>query len=283
MLGDAMYEQILFEIEDPVAVITFNRPEKLNPLSDRMRAEIRHAIAAAEASDKVVGIILTGAGRGFSAGADMGELAVIQNAGTIGDTNGPSSLAAHPGNAGLGDDFRQGLSYLFSVRKPIIAAINGPCAGIGFSMAMFCDLRFMSDRSSLVPSFSKLGLVAEHGTAWILPRLLGPSRALEVFWGTNRIEPARALEWGLANRVVAHDDLLAETKRYIEELARTASPFSLMQMKQMVYRHLMLDLGESMTDTNDTMEASVSRPEFREGLAAFAEKRPPVFPRITVD
>ena len=104
-----------------------------------------------------------------------------------------------------------------------------------------------------------------------------------MFWGTGRIEPSQALEWGLANKVFAHDELVSEAKKYVHELARTASPFSLMQMKQMVYRHLMLPLGAAMTDVDNMMEASVSRPEFREGLAAFAEKRGPAFPRISAD
>lgn len=277
-----MYEQILLEIDDPVATITFNRPDKLNAITDRMGREIRHAVAEAEHSDKVVGIVITGAGRGFSAGVDMAELQTIQATGLISSIRGEDDLPpAHPGDPAMGDDFRDGWPFLLAVRKPVIAAINGPCAGYGFSLAMFCDLRFASDKATLIPSFSARGLVAEHGTSWILPRLLGPSKALEVLWSGRRFDAGEALRLGLVNRVAEHSRLLDDAKAYIRDLAATSSPASLMFMKNQVYRHLMLPLGQSMQDTNRLQDLTVTLPDFREGLQSFLERREPRFPRVT--
>ncbi|MCZ6708601.1 MAG: enoyl-CoA hydratase-related protein [Chloroflexi bacterium] len=276
-----MYEQIILEIEDPVATITLNRPEKLNTLTDRMRQELRHAVATAEASSEVVGIIITGAGRGFSAGADMGELGKIQEAGEIAAGRGPEAVPpSTPGDPALDYDLSGGITYFLQVRKPVIAALNGACAGLGFSMAMFCDLRFASDRASIVPAYAKLGLVAEHGTSWIVPRVVGPARALDLLWRSERIEPQEALALGLIDRVFEHDALLDETKAYLRHLAETVSPTSLMRMKQQIYRHPALTLREAMAETEELMAESVRGPDFQEGIAAFGEKRAAVFRRL---
>lgn len=279
-----MYQHILFEIDDPVATITLNRPDKLNAITDRMGREIRHAVAEAENSDRVVGIIITGAGRGFSAGVDMAELQTIQSTGLISSIRGQDELpSAHPGDPAMGPDFRDGWPFLMAVRKPVIAAINGACAGYGFSLAMFCDLRFISERAALVPSFSPRGLVAEHGTSWILPRLLGPSKALEVLWSGRRFDATEAKALGLVNRVVEPDDLLENTRAYIRDLAATSSPASLRYMKSQVYRHLMLPLGEAMADTNRLQDVTVTLPDFKEGIQSFLERREPKFPRVTAE
>jgi len=171
-----MYTEILFEISKPVATITLNRPDKLNAATYRMLAEVRHAIAAAEQSPDVTGIVITGAGRGFCAGMDMAALQIIQAQG--GTTDEPfEGLSAHPGDRSMGEDFGRGLTYLLTVRKPIIAAINGPVAGYGMSLVVFCDLRFAAESAVFTTSFAQRGLVAEHGQSWLLPRLIGPSRA----------------------------------------------------------------------------------------------------------
>jgi enoyl-CoA hydratase/carnithine racemase len=146
---------------------------------------------------------------------------------------------------------------------------------------MFCDLRFASDRAVLAPSFSSRGLVAEHGTSWIVPRLVGPSRALEILWSSDRIDAAEALRLGLVNRVVEHDALLETATGFIKRLAATASPASLMHMKQQIYRQLNMPLGEAMGETQRLMDESVKWPDFKEGLASFVERRQPGFRRIT--
>jgi len=276
-----MYRDILLDIDDPVAVITLNRPEKLNALTDRTLQELRHALATAEADARVVGIVLTGAGRAFSAGVDMGALARIQAAGEIAAMREETELdPREPGDPSMGEDFRSGWAVLLSLRKPVIAAVNGPCVGLGFSIAMFCDLRFAAEAAFFLPSFAQRGLVAEHGTSWIVPRLVGPSRALDILWSGRRIGAAEAKELGLVNRVVAGEELLEAAREYVRQLARTSSPTSLMHMKRQVWRHLMLPLGAAMQETNALQDASVTWPDFAEGLASFREKREPRFARL---
>src|SRR5262245_25236855 len=173
-----MYEDILFEVADPVATITLNRPDRLNAWTDRMGEEVRHAMAAAEADKSVVGIVLTGAGRGFCAGADLKNLQSI----SAGDRRSRSNaeLAADPGDPGMGDSFRKTYSYLMSLRKPIVAAINGPCAGMAMPIALFCDLRFASESATFTTAFVRRGLIAEWGLSWTLPRLVGTAHALDL-------------------------------------------------------------------------------------------------------
>src|SRR5262249_5925710 len=169
-----MYEQILYEVAEPAAVITLNRPKQLNAWTDRMGAEVKHALAQAESDRLVVAIILTGAGRGFCAGADLFLLKGISEG--KGAEAVPAELADEtPGAAAMGEAFRGTYTYLLSIRKPIIAAINGPVAGMAVPIVACCDLRFAGADASFTTSFSRRGLVAEWGSSWILPRLLGPA------------------------------------------------------------------------------------------------------------
>ena len=162
-----------------VAVITMNRPETLNALTDRTQAEIRHALDQSERNEDVIGTVLTGAGRGFCSGVDMNALGAMSEAGRrLGAVHG--DLAAHPGNPDGDPNFEIGAAYFLGLRKPLIAAINGACAGLGFSYAVFCDLRFADRTARFVTSFSQRGLIAEHGVSWMLPRLIGPANALDI-------------------------------------------------------------------------------------------------------
>ena len=279
-----MYEEILYDVTDPVATITLNRPEKLNALTARTLQEFRHALADAERNEKVVGIVLTGAGRGFCSGVDMGALKAIQETGDISAMQSDTAFeAADPGDKNMGPDFEAGYTYLLSIRKPILAAINGACAGLGFSIAMFCDMRFASESAVFTTAFAQRGLVAEHGMSWVLPRLLGSARALDILWSGRKFDGREAMQLGVVNRVLAPESLLKEAQDYIRDLAATCSPTSLMHMKQQVYRHLMQPLGESMQETGQLMDASVKRPDFEEGIASFVERRPPKFARITLE
>jgi enoyl-CoA hydratase/carnithine racemase len=279
----AVYEEVLLEIDDPVATLTLNRPEKLNALTDRTLQELRHALAAAERDERVVGVVLTGAGRGFCAGVDMGALKVIQEAGEIAAMHAETGLEPlEPGDREMGADFAGGLAYMMTLRKPLIAAVNGPAAGMGFSLAMFCDLRFMAEEAVLVTAYAQRGLVAEHGMSWVLPRLVGPSRALDLLWSGRRIAAEEALTLGLANRVVPGAGLLDAAREYVRTLAATVAPTSLMQMKRQVYRHLMQPLGEAMRETDRLVDESIRRPDFEEGIAAFVERRAPRFGRVSV-
>lgn len=276
-----MYRDINYDVREPVAIITMNRPDALNAFTSRMLAEIRHALAAAERDSHVVGIVLTGAGRGFCAGMDMNALNQMSS-GTDEGGDDLSELAASPGDPNMGENFQTTYSYLLSVRKPLLAAINGACAGLGFAVAMLCDMRFVERSAKFSTAFSQRGLIAEHGISWILPRLIGPSRALDLLWSARKFDGVEAERLGLADRLVEDGASLDAALGYIEELAASAAPNSLMVMKQQVYRHLNMPLGEAMKETNTLMAESLSRPDFREGVRSFIEKRPPEFARLEI-
>jgi enoyl-CoA hydratase/carnithine racemase len=275
---DVSYEHITYELSDPVATITLNRPDKLNAWTERMGREVRHAVAQAERDPRAVAIVLTGAGRGFCAGADMQLLSSLAASGSLGSEDDPA-LAAEPGNAAM-RAFRGAYSYFPSVAKPVIAAINGPCAGMAVPIALFCDLRFCSDRATFITAFSRRGLIAEWGVSWILPRLVGPSRALDLLLSSRTVDAAEAERIGLVNRVIPHDELLHATRAYVVELATYCSPASMAVMKREVYEHLTETLDRAEADALGLMAESIGRPDFGEGVAAFLEKRPPRFARI---
>lgn len=275
-----MYEEIIYEVADPVATITINRPARLNALTARTQVEIKHAMIAAERDERVVGIILTGAGRAFSAGADMRSLAEIAERRAVDQDDTLAHLEAESRGREVDPEFRVTWSFIPSLKKPVIAAVNGPCAGMSTAIATMCDLRFASDSAVFTTSFSQRGLVAEHGLSWILPRLIGPAKALDLLWSARRVDAQEAERLGLVDRVVPGDELLPTTRGYIEDLARNSSPASIMIMKRQVYLHLMKPLHEAMEDTNRLMAESLTGDDFREGVASFVEKRAPAFPRV---
>ncbi|TMF99072.1 MAG: enoyl-CoA hydratase [Chloroflexi bacterium] len=275
-----MYEEIIYVVEDPVATITINRPERLNALTARTQVELKHAMIAAERDERVVGIILTGAGRAFSAGADMRSLAEIAERRGIEQDQSLAQLEAQCRNREVDPELRVTWSFIPSLKKPVIAAVNGPCAGMSTAIATMCDLRFASESAVFTTSFSQRGLVAEHGLSWMLPRLVGPAKALDLLWSARRVDAREAERLGLVDRVVPGDELLATARGYIEDLAAHASPTSIMVMKRQVYLHLMRPLHEAMEDTNRLMAESLRRDDFREGVASFVEKRAPAFPRV---
>jgi len=275
-----MYEEIIYEVEEPVATITINRPARLNALTARTQVEIKHAMIAAERDERAVGIILTGAGRAFSAGADMRSLAEIAERRAVDQDDTLAHLEAESRGREVDPEFRVTWSFIPSLKKPVIAAVNGPCAGMSTAIATMCDLRFASDSAVFTTSFSQRGLVAEHGLSWILPRLIGPAKALDLLWSARRVDAQEAERLGLVDRVVPDDELLPTTRGYIEDLARNSSPASIMIMKRQVYLHLMKPLHEAMEDTNRLMAESLTGDDFREGVASFVEKRAPAFPRV---
>ncbi len=273
-----MYEDILYEVADPIATITLNRPRALNAWTDRMGAEVKHALARAEEDDRAVAIVITGAGRGFCAGADMKLLRGISEGGR--GSGVPDGLEADPGDPDMGDDFRGTYTYILSIRKPVIAAINGPTAGMALPIALCCDLRFASDRAIFTTAFSQRGLVAEWGISWLLTRAVGPAHALDLLFSSRRVDAAEAERIGLVNRVVPHDELAKFVREYAEALATSCSPTSMSIMKRQVYQQLAASLGPSERDAVKLMIESFSRPDFREGVSSFMEKRPPKFARV---
>lgn len=276
------YAEILYEVDGPVATITLNRPETLNALTDLTQAEIRHALDASERNPQVIGTVLTGAGRGFCSGVDMNALGKMSEAGRI-LSQRYEHLKADPGNPDDDPNYKWSPAYFLGLRKPLIAAVNGACAGLGFSYATFCDMRFMDRGARIVSSFSPRGLVAEHGTSWMLPRLVGPSNALDIFWSSRRIEAEEAFRMGWANRLCEPGEAVREAQAYLTGLAGTAAPTSLMMMKRQVWRHIQRDLAEAMGETNRWIDESLARDDFKEGVASFVEKRPPRFAKLAVD
>jgi enoyl-CoA hydratase/carnithine racemase len=277
-----MYQDILYEVNDPVAIVTMNRPDVLNALTGRMMAEMRHAFAAAEKDPAVVGIVLTGAGRGFCAGADMGGLNATAS-GEGGVREDLSGLEADPGNPDMGPNFDVTYSYLMALQKPLIAAINGPCAGLGFCYACLADMRVVERQAKFTSAFSQRGLIAEHGASWILPRLIGPGRALDLLWSARKFTGEEAKELGLAERLVEQGESLQVAIDYIKELASVVSPTSLKVIKAQVYRHLNMELGDAMKESNEWMAESLVREDFKEGVRSFMEKRLPEFKRVGED
>ena len=277
-----MYEEITYTVEDPVAIITMNRPDRLNAFTVRMLAEIRHALGAAEKDSRVVGIVLTGAGRGFCAGMDMGSLDRMSS-GDAADREDLSSLDADVGDPGMGEDFQVTYGYLMAVQKPIIAAVGGACAGLGFVFAMLADMRFVEPQAKFTTAFSQRGLVAEHGVSWILPRLIGPGRALDILWSSRKFDGTEAERIGIAERLVPEGTGVSEACDYIRNLAANTSPTSLKRMKAQVYRHLNMPLGDAMRESNAWMAESLKREDFTEGVRSFIERRPPRFKRVGED
>lgn len=274
-----MYEQIIYEVSDPMATITLNRPDALNAWTNRMGAEVKHAVAAAEADKRVVAIVITGAGRGFCAGADLKGLQSLSAGGAI-DAVPAEFAAAAPGDPEANDDFRGTYTYLLSVRKPVIAAINGPVAGMAVPIVLACDIRFASDKALFTTAFSRRGLVAEWGLAWLLPRLVGPAHALDLLFSARRVDAEEACRLGLVNRVLPSDSLMGFVTDYVTELAKNCSPTSMMVMKRQVYEQLTARLGPAEKDAIELMIESFKRPDFREGVTSFVEKRTPKFDRV---
>ena len=277
-----MYEEIIYDVADGVAVITMNRPETLNALTDRTQAEIRHALDQSERTEDTIGTVLTGAGRGFCSGVDMNALGAMSEAGRrLGAAH--ADLAADPGNPDNDPNFEIGAAYFLGLRKPLIAAINGACAGLGFSYAVFCDLRFVDRTARFATAFSQRGLIAEHGTSWILPRLIGPANALDILWTGRKFDGEEAGRIGLANRVCEPGECVNDACAYLREIAGVAAPNSLMMMKRQIYRHLNAELRPAMEESNAWMDASLARGDFKEGVASFVERRPPKFAPVEVD
>jgi enoyl-CoA hydratase/carnithine racemase len=277
------YEDIQYQVQDGVARITLDRPAKLNAWTPAMERSVRRALGAAAGDAGVRAIVVTGAGRGFCAGADMSVLQGLSEAGAgaIAQAGSGGSRAAPESPALLGPDvsahYGGRFGYMMSVRKPIIAAINGPCAGIGLVFACFCDLRFASEQAVLTTAFAKRGLIAEHGISWLLPRLIGPTRALDLLLSARMVSGAEAEQLGLVNKAFAADRFTAEVTEYARQLVASVSPRSLAVIKAQVWKALFQDLDLALATADQEMAQSFESEDFKEGVAHFMEKRAPKF------
>ena len=274
-----MYEQIIYQVEDPIATIKLNRPDRLNAWTDRMAAEVKHAFAQAEEDPAVVVIVLTGEGRGFCAGADLKGLQNLSSGQARGDS-ADNPLESSPGDAEMHESFRGHYSYLMSIRKPVIAAINGPCAGMAMPISLCCDMRFASDKAVFTTAFARRGLIAEWGISWTLSRIVGPAHAMDLILSARRVDASEAERIGLVNKVFPHEKLMPAVEAYAREMASQCSPSSLAVMKRQIYQDMTENLAHANADAFRLMQESFSRPDFKEGVNSFVEKRPPNFPRV---
>lgn len=263
------WTEILYQVQDRVATITLNRPEKLNAWTTVMAAELRAALATAEADEGVRAIIITGAGRGFCSGADMSRLAAA--------AAGKSTLGAPPApTGGIEANFEQRLSYMLAIKKPILAAINGPVAGVGLVVTFYCDIRYMAAGAKLTTAFARRGLIAEHGIAWLLPRLIGPMNALDLLYSARSVEAEEADKMGLV-RVLPAEGFRQAVQARAAEIANLSSPRSTRIIKKQVYEALFQSLAEATAIANREQEICRDTEDFREGVAHFLEKRKPIF------
>jgi enoyl-CoA hydratase/carnithine racemase len=277
IIGSIMPSQeTLYQVADRVATITLNRPDKLNAWTAVMEQEVRSAIEEAERDSNVRVIILTGAGRGFCAGADM---SLLSHTATHGVDEATRKRAMQTGarREGVLEDFQKKYSYFPAVGKPVIAAINGPAVGLGFVISLYCDLRWASDAAKFSTTFARRGLIAEYGMAWMLPRLVGLPNALDLLFSARTFDAAEALRMGLVNQVIPQAVFLDKVLENARELASTVSPRSLRVIKQQVYQAMFQNLGEAFETSEREMLASLQCEDFKEGVAHYLEKRAAAF------
>jgi enoyl-CoA hydratase/carnithine racemase len=274
------YQDILYAIEGHIAVITLNRPERLNAWTADMNSSVRRAICAAAVDAAVRVIVVTGAGRGFCAGADMDNLQRVRSGQSQGRATAPAPAGeqAEPlPSSDLGPDvsahYGGQFGYLMSIRKPIIAAINGACAGIGLVFAMYCDLRFAAADAKFTTAFAQRGLVAEHGISWLLPRIAGVAQALDILLSARKFTGEEAVRLNLVNRAFPQQQFLSSVMEYARHLAETVSPRSMAVIKAQVWKSQYQDLNQDIDVGNAEMQKSFASDDFKEGVAHFVERR----------
>lgn len=248
---------VLLERRGATAVLTLNRPERLNGWTAEMQELYFDSLAALAEDDTVRAVVVTGAGRAFCAGADMADLDAI--------SRGEVSL----------ERSRRPQTFPLSVPKPVVAALNGACAGIGLVQALMCDVRIAAPSAKITTSFSRVGLVAEHGTSWLLPRHVGIGNALDLLMSGRTVTGEEALRMGLVQRV--SEAVLDDAVAYAAELAERSSPRAVAAIKAQVYRHLTGELDAALAESDELMHRTLGEPDFTEGITAFQERRPPRF------
>ena len=253
------YEQILYSVADGVATITLNRPDKLNAWTVKMGHEVEHAVTAASGDAAVRVIVITGAGRSFCAGADLSLIQAVASGDSTDSMATPFNL------------------YLLKTTKPVIAALRGNVVGMGLVLPLFCDVRLAASDARLSTAFAKLGLVAEWGVGWILPRIVGLSKALDLLYTARTVVAAEALQLGLVDRVFPDDDFDAEVQKYAHHLAANVSPRSLSIMRRQVYASLNQDYEEAAKVADAEMLKSFATEDCKEGITALLGRRAPQF------
>jgi len=260
---------IVIEDRGCARILRLNRPGTLNAFDRPMLAEFKELVHEADRDPAVVGLVVTGTGRGFCSGLDHSALRELADQGS----SGLAGTGRPPGE-------RAPLlfGYLIGIDKPVIAAVNGVVAGGGFVLALSCDFRFSAPEAEFVTSFARRGLVAEHATSWLLPRLVGTSHALDLLLSSRRIGVAEAERIGLTTRVTP--DPVTTACEYIDQLADSVSPASMRDIKRQVYRDWARSFEDSAESAYDLNAAALDRPDAREGAASLIERRPPSFARL---
>lgn len=265
------YEQIRTSVDGATAVITLDRPERMNALTKVLEAELRDAVEQAGRDREIRAIVLTGAGRAFCAGMDMDELEVLP----------PEDIQAErwmrPFDMNRRADYQTRYSYFPAVPKPIISAINGAAAGLGLVMALYSDFRIASEQAVFATAFARRGLIAEHGIAWMLPRIVGHANAIDLLLTSRKVDAAEALRMGLVSRVLPADRLLPEALALAGLLSTEVSPRSVRVMKRQLWEAPYQGLGDAVALANAEMFTSLQSEDFREGVAHFQERRAPRF------
>jgi enoyl-CoA hydratase/carnithine racemase len=256
-------EPILYDVADRVATITFNRPDRMNAWNQAMEAGLREAVARAAADDGARVVVITGAGKGFCAGADL----------TPSADGRPAPRPQPPFSA---DDFGQRYSYLLGVDKPFVAAINGAAAGVGLCLALHCDLRYMAEGARLTTAFVRRGLPAEHGSAWLLPRLVGTMNAMDLLLTGRVVDAAEAQAMGLV-RMLPREGFLEAVRAIAVELAELSSPRAMAAIKRQVWLGWSQSLAAATQMSNEEQQKAFRSEDYAEGVASFQEKRKPAF------
>ena len=264
-----MSDEVLFEIREPgIGLITLNRPDRLNAWTSRLGELYFQYIDKCVADPKVRVIVVTGAGKGYCAGADMGSLQEIPSGPRKEEKEEKSILDGR-----MQDEITR-------IPKPVIAAINGAAAGLGLVQALMCDVRFAAAGAKFTCAFSKRGLIGEYGLSWVLPRLVGQSHALDLMMSSRVIVAEEAAQIGMVNKVLPPDELIEYTMAYAADLAMNVSPSSMAVMKRQVYNDYGTDVKSASLNALTLMRESFTRPDFKEGVQSFLEKRQPDFPPV---
>jgi enoyl-CoA hydratase/carnithine racemase len=271
-----MSDTVLVSIEEHVATVSLNRPHRANAWTGRMHAEYKKAMAALDSDVNIRAIVVTGEGKTFCVGGDSDALAGHAERG--GYDPGESVSVANPGTQ-LPADFDHDLAWHFGLRVPVIAAINGACAGIGLALPLFCDLRFISATAKCTTAAPKLGLPAEYGMSWTLPRLIGVTRANDLLLSGRVFTGEETRDWGLWNGVAEDGPgALRMAHEWAQNLATTAGPRAVSTTKAQIYRdYVRHSIGTSVDESIALINDATQTAEYREGVAALREKRPPQF------
>jgi len=267
---------VLYDVADRIATVTLNRPERMNAFTAALGHQLRAAMRRATDDPGVRAIILTGAGRGFCAGADMDNLSAGTASGGA-NFNAESAAGPAPFDASSSPDYQTPHSYFPAIPKPIIAAINGACAGLGLVYALYCDQRFAAAGAKFTTAFARRGLIAEHGISHTLPRLVGLSKALDLLVSARKFDADEALRLGVVDQVLPPDQLMGAARAYALDLADNVSPRSMAVIKRQLWAVDQQTMRQAIDVGNAEMQLSFGSADFKEGVAHFVEKRPARF------